>query len=68
MKIWAEHQISQQKKKIECPMCRNDFGPISELRKEFINSSYDNKIADPVHRGIKCNNCNITEISGKCYK
>ena len=32
MKVWAEHQKSQGADGIKCPMCREDFGPMSLLQ------------------------------------
>lgn len=77
MKVWAEHQLKvSQDLSIKCPMCREDFGPISLLKQElhnahnqkFVPGSDSNTNHSYRHIGLGCSNCRCTPIEGKCYR
>ncbi|XP_076461903.1 E3 ubiquitin-protein ligase Zswim2-like [Babylonia areolata] len=78
MKVWAEHQLkSSQDKVIKCPMCREDFGPITLLKQEMRNADAVTSTAPSApsnpnrmdrHVGIGCSNCRMAPIEGKCYR
>lgn len=71
MKVWAQHQMkSAGEDAIKCPMCRENFGPISLLQQEWRNSSNREGRAERLnqHMGTTCKNCHSAPITGKCYK
>ncbi|KAL8608905.1 hypothetical protein ACOMHN_063034 [Nucella lapillus] len=78
MKVWAEHQLkTSQDSVIKCPMCREDFGPITLLKQEMRNadavtstpqSAPSNPTRMDRHVGLGCSNCRMAPIEGKCYR
>uniref|UniRef100_UPI00398ECE37 E3 ubiquitin-protein ligase ZSWIM2 isoform X2 n=1 Tax=Pristiophorus japonicus TaxID=55135 RepID=UPI00398ECE37 len=73
MKIWAEHQAKTENENIiKCPLCREEFAPLSLLQEEFRNSTRLIMAAERErldrHLGIPCNNCQACPIQGKCYR
>ncbi|XP_071812261.1 uncharacterized protein [Apostichopus japonicus] len=70
MKVWAEHQQSTGETTIKCPLCREDFGEIEFLQKEYRNSSLQKTQAERgvIHRGVVCFQCNQSPIAGRCYR
>lgn len=79
MKVWAEHQLkASQDQTIKCPMCREDFGPITLLKQEMRNAAGTNNSTTPAsssnpnsmdrHVGLGCSNCRMAPIEGKCYR
>ncbi|KAJ8024520.1 E3 ubiquitin-protein ligase Zswim2 [Holothuria leucospilota] len=70
MKVWADHQQSTGETTIKCPLCREDFGQIEFLQKEYRNSSLTKTQAErgSIHRGIVCSQCNQSPIAGRCYR
>jgi len=68
MKVWAEHQLrATGQATVECPFCRENFGPLASLQAEFRGAS------QPVtkrveHLAVVCHDCHATPIVGKCYK
>ncbi|XP_041056187.1 E3 ubiquitin-protein ligase ZSWIM2 [Carcharodon carcharias] len=72
MKIWAEHQAKTEIETIiKCPLCREEFAPLSLLQEEYRNSTKllaaERERLDR-HLGIPCNNCQFCPIQGKCYR
>ncbi|XP_078408031.1 E3 ubiquitin-protein ligase ZSWIM2 [Cetorhinus maximus] len=72
MKIWAEHQAKTEIETIiKCPLCREEFAPLSLLQEEYRNSTKllaaERERLDR-HLGIPCNNCQVCPIQGKCYR
>ncbi|KAK7110909.1 E3 ubiquitin-protein ligase Zswim2-like [Littorina saxatilis] len=78
MKVWAEHQLStSQDHTIKCPMCREDFGPLTLLKQEQRNADYKSNANQSTqssqnrmdrHVGLGCSNCRMAPIEGKCYR
>ncbi|XP_067843798.1 E3 ubiquitin-protein ligase ZSWIM2 [Heptranchias perlo] len=73
MKIWVEHQTKiENETTIKCPLCREEFAPLSLLQEEFRNSTSLIMAAERErldrHLGIPCNNCQVCPIQGKCYR
>ncbi|XP_069790861.1 E3 ubiquitin-protein ligase ZSWIM2 [Narcine bancroftii] len=73
MKIWVEHQIKTENgTTIKCPLCREEFAPLSLLQEEFRNSAKFTMATERErldrHLGIPCNKCEICPIQGKCYR
>ena len=71
MKIWAEHQLKtvSDNNIIKCPMCREEFGPITLLQSEYHNSySQINQSRKNEHLGTVCRNCQVYPIVGNCYR
>ncbi|KAI8515427.1 E3 ubiquitin-protein ligase Zswim2 [Branchiostoma belcheri] len=69
MKVWAEHQQTTGQTEIKCPFCRQDFGPIQEIKEEFKNAAgHQPVIGLNKHLGVECKNCGMRPIEGKCYK
>ncbi|CAG5117314.1 unnamed protein product [Candidula unifasciata] len=73
MRVWAEHQLkTSEDGKINCPMCREDFGSFDLLKTEMRNAGF---MAPPApgtrldrHVGVACSHCSVTPIEGKCYR
>ncbi|XP_051877974.1 E3 ubiquitin-protein ligase ZSWIM2 [Pristis pectinata] len=73
MKIWIEHQTkTENETTIKCPLCREEFAPLSLLQEEFRNTTKFTMAAERErldrHLGIPCNKCGICPIQGKCYR
>ncbi|XP_078260688.1 LOW QUALITY PROTEIN: E3 ubiquitin-protein ligase ZSWIM2 [Rhinoraja longicauda] len=73
MNIWVEHQTkTENETTIKCPLCREEFAPLSFLQEEFRNITKFTKAAERErldrHLGIPCNKCEICPIQGKCYR
>ncbi|XP_059822802.1 E3 ubiquitin-protein ligase ZSWIM2 isoform X1 [Hypanus sabinus] len=73
MRIWVEHQTKiENAATIKCPLCREEFAPLSLLQEEFRNSTKFTTVAERErldrHLGIPCNKCGICPIQGKCYR
>jgi E3 ubiquitin-protein ligase ZSWIM2 len=77
MKVWAEHQMkSSADHIIKCPMCREDFGPITLLKEEMRNANANTATPEAPsnpnrmdrHVGVGCSNCRMAPIEGKCYR
>ncbi|XP_075789884.1 E3 ubiquitin-protein ligase ZSWIM2 isoform X2 [Pelodiscus sinensis] len=73
MKIWADHQGELENDSVvKCPLCREEFAPLTLILEEFRNSTQLVTPAEKVrldrHLGLPCNNCRIFPIEGKCYK
>ena len=68
MKVWAEHQLrSTGQGPIECPFCRENFGPLAALQAE-LRGATRTMIRRPEHPGVVCHECHVTPIVGKCYR
>ncbi|CAH1238898.1 ZSWIM2 [Branchiostoma lanceolatum] len=69
MKVWADHQQTTGQAEIKCPFCRQDFGPIQEIKEEFKNAAGRQPVIGlNKHLGVECKNCSMRPIEGKCYK
>ena len=69
VKILMDHQVKTMGlETIKCPLCRNDFGSISELKELFKEIPVYHSTRKPIHFGYKCNECNTSPIEGKCHK
>nr|XP_006814084.1 PREDICTED: E3 ubiquitin-protein ligase Zswim2-like [Saccoglossus kowalevskii] len=70
MKVWAEHQKSQGETTIQCPLCRENFGPLQALESEYRNSSLRKTRAErlDLHLGSVCKRCQMSPLQGKCYR
>ncbi|XP_019635176.1 PREDICTED: E3 ubiquitin-protein ligase Zswim2-like [Branchiostoma belcheri] len=67
MKVWAEHQQTTGQTEIKCPFCRQDFGPIQEIKEEFKNAAGRQPVIGlNKHLGVECKNCGMRPIEGKC--
>jgi len=68
MKVWAEHQLkSTGQATVECPFCRENFGPLASLQAELRGATLA-ATRRPEHLGVVCHECHATPIVGKCYK
>lgn len=66
MKIWAEHQKSTGESIIRCPLCRENFGPITEMPLKSPRRVRAEKAF--LHLGMACMHCHVCPIAGKCYR
>ena len=66
MKIWAEHQKSTGESIIRCPLCRENFGAISEIPSKSPRRVRAEKAF--LHLGMACTHCHVCPIAGKCYR
>lgn len=67
MKIWAEHQKSTNGESvIRCPLCRENFGPITEMPSKSPRRVRAEKAF--LHLGMACMHCHVCPIAGKCYR
>eukprot|EP00058_Branchiostoma_floridae_P001819 XP_002587307.1 hypothetical protein BRAFLDRAFT_129526 [Branchiostoma floridae] len=65
MKVWAEHQQTTGQTEIKCPFCRQDFGPIQEIKEEFKNAAGRQPVIGlNKHLGVECKNCSMRPIEG----
>ena len=66
MKIWADHQRSTGESIIRCPLCRENFGAISEIPSKSPRRVRAEKAF--LHLGMACTHCHVCPIAGKCYR
>ena len=66
MKIWAEHQKSTGESVVRCPLCRENFGPITEMPSKSPRRVRAEKAF--LHLGMACTHCHVCPIAGKCYR
>ena len=66
MKIWADHQKSTGESIIRCPLCRENFGAISEIPSKSPRRVCAEKAF--LHLGMACTHCHVCPIAGKCYR
>ncbi|XP_057193638.1 E3 ubiquitin-protein ligase ZSWIM2 isoform X1 [Triplophysa rosa] len=72
MKVWADHQTKLNSRMLKCPLCRDDFGTLTQLKEEVRNSAdvctyYERECLDK-HLGVVCNGCGVCPVVGKCFK
>jgi hypothetical protein len=55
---------------IRCPLCRQDFGPIDELKQIARENTRRTTHAERnlLHLGTTCNGCHSSPIQGTCFK
>ncbi|XP_072029613.1 E3 ubiquitin-protein ligase ZSWIM2-like [Amphiura filiformis] len=71
MKVWAEHQKSTGEVVIRCPLCREDYGQLTDLQAEYRTATLQKtrqERRDDIHMGVVCKGCNQSPITGKCYR
>uniref|UniRef100_G1Q8Z8 Zinc finger SWIM-type containing 2 n=1 Tax=Myotis lucifugus TaxID=59463 RepID=G1Q8Z8_MYOLU len=73
MKILANYQDAvSSTSMLKCPLCREDFAPLSLILEEFKNASKLVTVAEKERLdkqlGIPCNGCKRCPIEGTCYK
>ncbi|ELK27697.1 E3 ubiquitin-protein ligase ZSWIM2 [Myotis davidii] len=73
MKILAKYQDAvSSTSMLKCPLCREDFAPLSLILEEFKNASKLVTVAEKERLdkqlGIPCNSCRLCPIEGRCYK
>ncbi|RZF48436.1 hypothetical protein LSTR_LSTR016838 [Laodelphax striatellus] len=74
MELIAKHQLESRNEclQIICPLCRGDFGTMSELRSAKLSSNpvrksnEDEKLAS--HTGYTCCSCNASPVIGNLYR
>ena len=78
MKVWADHQIKNEKLKelvkdfVKCPFCREDFSSITQLNREYqtilseqLNERSKKRLVSEglsSHIDCKCRNCEMNPI------
>ncbi|KAI9338708.1 hypothetical protein DFJ73DRAFT_962063, partial [Zopfochytrium polystomum] len=68
LKILLEHQTkSMGLDRLKCPLCRNDFGAVDDLKKEFASIVQAHHKASK-HYGMSCSECGVNPIEGKCHR
>ena len=68
MKLWAEHQVRMTgQDSVECPFCRENFGPLAELQAEH-RAATQAETRRLEHHGVVCHECHVTPVVGKCYR
>jgi E3 ubiquitin-protein ligase ZSWIM2 len=71
MNILIEHQSkSMGLETIKCPLCRNDFGKVDDLKKEFggMKAKQTHSDLKEKHFGSTCNECGVNPIVGKMHR
>lgn len=67
MKIMSNHQkVVSGERPIQCPLCREDFGPIQPVKSKATRRLLAEKTS--LHLGVACSHCHVCPIAGKCYK
>ncbi len=68
MKVWADHQKSNNESQLKCPLCREIFSTFEQIDEECRNNNLIKLKRQPIHYGLICTSCKASPISGKLYK
>ncbi len=68
MKVWARHHKATGSETTPCPLCREEYGPITDHTPVSIETRLTRSEQPCQHLGVACRGCEVCPIVGKCYK